>query len=70
MERTITREEMKAKIDREDDFRLVEALPEFLYARVHLPGALNIPPDRVRELAPSLLPDKHTEIVVYCADDG
>ena len=29
---------------------------------------MNIPPDRVGELAQTLLPDKHQEIVVYCAN--
>ena len=33
----------------------------------HLPGAINIPHDRVDELAPRLLPDKTARIVVYCA---
>jgi len=28
---------------------------------------LNLPPDRVRELAPTVLPDKRADIVVYCA---
>ena len=31
------------------------------------PGAINLPPDRVGELAPQLLPEKSAEIVVYCA---
>jgi rhodanese-related sulfurtransferase len=26
-----------------------------------------MPPDKVTELAPALVPDKHAEIVVYCA---
>ena len=29
--------------------------------------AINLPPDRVKELAPTLLPDKNADIVVYCA---
>jgi rhodanese-related sulfurtransferase len=46
---------------------LVEALPEKYWRDWHLPGALNLPHDRVRELAPVLLPDRSAEIVVYCA---
>jgi rhodanese-related sulfurtransferase len=46
---------------------LVEALPEGYYIKEHLPGALNIPHDRTRELAPRLLPDKGAAIVTYCA---
>jgi rhodanese-related sulfurtransferase len=46
---------------------LVEALPEKYWRDWHLPGALNLPHDRVREHAPVLLPDRSAEIVVYCA---
>ena len=67
MVNTISRDELKAKLDRGDRFQLVETLPEAAYAHAHLPGAINLPPDRVRELAPQLLPDKSGEIVVYCA---
>ena len=34
----------------------------------HLPGAINLPHDRVRELAPELLPDRGARIVTYCAN--
>ena len=67
MVRTISRVELRAKIDRGDQFLLVETLPETAYHHGHLPGAINLPPDKVTELAPSLLPDKDAEIVVYCA---
>ena len=63
---TITREELKEKIDRKDSFVLVETLPEQAYHHAHLPGAINLPPDRVKELAPTLLPDRSADIVVYC----
>ena len=64
---TISRDELREKIDRRDPFLLVETLPEAAYHHVHLPGAINLPPDKLTELAPSLLPDKNAEIVVYCA---
>ena len=64
----ITRDELKAKLDRGDRVVLVEALPEPYYRKAHLPGALNLPHDRVDALAPALLPDKAAEIVVYCAN--
>lgn len=40
---------------------------EVPYQHAHLPGAINLPPDRVPELAPRLLPDKGAEIIVYCS---
>ena len=64
---TISREELRRKIERGDDFKLVETLPPNAYEHAHLPGAVNLPPDRIAELAPRLLPDKAAEIVVYCA---
>lgn len=64
----IDREELKARIDRAERMTIVEALPEMYYRRAHLPGAINIPAERVPELAPLLLPDRDAEIVVYCAN--
>lgn len=68
MPKTISRDELKLKLDRGDQFLLVETLPETAYHHAHLPRAINLPPARVAELAPALLPDKHAEIVVYCAN--
>ena len=65
--KTISREELKEKIDRGEAFTLVETLQPVAYQHEHLPGALNLPPDRVRGLAPQLLPDKTAEIIVYCS---
>jgi rhodanese-related sulfurtransferase len=67
MTATIERDELKAKIDRGERFVLVETLPVEYYRHSHLPGAINLPPDKVAELAPTLLPDKEADIVVYCA---
>jgi rhodanese-related sulfurtransferase len=65
--KTISREELKEKIDRKDPFLLVETLAPEKYQQAHLPGAINLPPERLSELAPKLLPDKNALIVVYCA---
>ena len=67
MPKTISREELKVKIDNHDQFLLVETLAAENYHHAHLPGAINLPPDKVIELAQTLLPDKHADIVVYCA---
>jgi rhodanese-related sulfurtransferase len=63
---SIGREGLKAKIDRGDDVVLVETLDPEYYEDAHLPGALNLPPDQIGELAPQILPDKDANIVVYC----
>ena len=44
---------------------LVDALGPPYFQTVHLPGAINIPPHEVAERAPTALPDKSAQIVVY-----
>jgi rhodanese-related sulfurtransferase len=57
-------EELKARMDRGDDFVLVEALSRRHYDSSHLPGAINFPYEFVDD-AERVLPDKHAEIIVY-----
>ena len=66
MERTVSTEDVKAKLNRKD-IKVVETLAPERFREAHLPGALNIPPDKVKELAPQLLPNKNAEIITYCA---
>jgi rhodanese-related sulfurtransferase len=63
----IERDELRRKIESDDNLVLVDALSPMSYAHSHLPGAVNIPPGRVDELA-RRIPDKGGEIVVYCLD--
>jgi Rhodanese-like domain len=67
VEHTISTEELKAKLDQKDRIKVVETLAPERYREAHIPGALNIPPERIKEIAPQLLPDKTAEIVTYCA---
>jgi rhodanese-related sulfurtransferase len=67
MTRTISRQDLLAKLETKQPLVLIEALPERYYLEGHLPGALHLPHDRVRELAPGLLPDKAATMVTYCA---
>jgi rhodanese-related sulfurtransferase len=68
MENTISTKDLKAKLDRKDEIKVVETLAPERYGEAHLPGALNIPPDKIKELAPQLLPNKDAEIVTYCTN--
>lgn len=65
---TITREELRAKMDAGDDFVLVDALAPMSYARSRLPGAINLPLEWVDERSARRIPDPDTEVVVYCVD--
>jgi rhodanese-related sulfurtransferase len=62
--KTITREELKEKVDRGDDFVLLEALSEDSFRRVHLPGAIRF---KDTSKAPEVLPDRSALIVAYCS---
>ena len=65
MVRDIAREQLKEKMDRGDDFVLVDALSHQHYESSHLPGAVNLPYELV-DRAETVLPDLKAEIVVYC----
>jgi rhodanese-related sulfurtransferase len=67
MDRTIFTKDLKSKLD-EKGIRVVETLAPERYREAHIPGALNIPPDKIKELAPQLLPSKDAEIVTYCTN--
>jgi Rhodanese-like domain len=68
MESTISTKDLKAKLDRKESIKVVETLAPERYREAHIPGAVNIPPDKIKELAPRLLPGKDAEIVTYCAN--
>ncbi len=57
-------EELKQKIDRRDDFKLVNALGEWEFQAKHIPGSLHLHTvdDAVAALSPT------DEIVVYCSN--
>jgi len=68
MFRTIKREEIAQHLKAKTLITLVEALPEKYYRDGHLPGALRLGHDEVRQRAAEVLPDKNAFIVVYCAN--
>ncbi len=65
--RNISREELKEKMDRGEEFFLVDTLEKPYYRHSHLPGAINIPLEEI-ERAREVIPDKGVDIVVYCMD--
>jgi rhodanese-related sulfurtransferase len=67
MDATISTKELKRKLDGKQ-VTLVETLAPEKYRQAHIPGALNIPPEKIKELVPQLLPDKDAAIVTYCSN--
>ena len=63
--KTITREELKAKMDRGDDFVLLEVLGEASYRRGHLPGAIRL---QDTGAAAEVVPDQEAFVVAYCSN--
>jgi len=62
--RTIGRDELKAKLDRHDPFKLIMALNRWAYESKHIPGSLHF--DTPDELYAAVRPED--EIVVYCSN--
>ncbi len=60
-QRMIDRDELKAKLDRGDDFKLVMVLGEWGFNAKHIPGSLNL--SSPAQVPTMLNPDD--EIVVY-----
>jgi rhodanese-related sulfurtransferase len=65
MESVVSTKELKTKLDK---VTVVETLAPERYREAHIPKALNIPPDKIKELAPQLLRNKNAEIVTYCTN--
>jgi len=61
--RTISREELKAMLDRGDAFKLVMALNRWAFEAKHIPRSLHF--DTPEELYAAVHPDD--EVVVYCS---
>jgi rhodanese-related sulfurtransferase len=60
---TISRDELKARLDHGDDLKLIMALNRWAYEAKHIPGSLHF--DTPDELYAAIRPDD--EVVVYCS---
>jgi rhodanese-related sulfurtransferase len=69
MTSSISRDELKARIEAGASFTLIEALPPRYWRHAHLPGAINLLHDEVEARAAELLPDRDADLVVYCASE-
>jgi rhodanese-related sulfurtransferase len=62
--RTISRDELRAKLDHGDDFRLIMALNRWAFDAKHIPGSLHF--DTPEALYAAIRPDD--DVVVYCSN--
>jgi len=65
----ISREALRDKIESGETFVLVDALSPMSFAAAHIPGAINLTPGWVDDRARRRIPDRNTEIVVYCENE-
>ena len=63
----IDRDELARLLAGDEPVVLVDALAPLSFAAAHLPGAVNMPPARVDDLADRRIPERSTPVVVYCA---
>jgi rhodanese-related sulfurtransferase len=64
--RETTVDEIKARLDRGDRFRLVDVREESEYAKDHLPGAVHLGKGIIERDVEACVPDTGAEIVLYC----
>jgi rhodanese-related sulfurtransferase len=64
----ITRDELKAKIDRKEKFHLWNTVtPEYYHADRNIPGSQWVPANELPKRLPALNVGKNEEIVTYCS---
>lgn len=62
----ITAQEAKEVMDSRDDYVILDTRTQEEYDESHIPGAILIPHDQIKEKAESVLTDKDQLILVYC----
>ena len=62
----LSKDDLKAKMDAGEDFKLVDVLSAESYEAEHIRGAISIPYQTMEEQAPKMLEMNET-VVVYCA---
>jgi rhodanese-related sulfurtransferase len=63
---TITREELKQKMDNGEDFKLVNCLDEWMFRAKRIPGSIHF--ESLKQALETL--DPKEEVIVYCSNFG
>jgi len=64
--RETTVDEIKSRLDRGDQFVLVDVREESEFAKDHLPGAIHMGKGVIERDVEQRVPDVNTEVVLYC----
>ena len=63
---TITREELKKKLDDGEDFKLVNCLDDWMFRAKRIPGSIHF--ESLKHALETL--DRKEEVIVYCSNSG
>ena len=63
MVESIDRETLRTWVEQRAEFALLDTLPSETFARHHVPGAINMPSDHIRDGAKA---PRYRTVVVYC----
>jgi len=66
----IDSEQLKTWMHGKQKAVLIDARPAEEYRQAHIPGAINIPADRMKAESSRLPRDKATPIIFYCRGEG
>lgn len=66
----VTAEQVKSILEGTGKHLIIDARSPDEYREAHIPGALNIPPDRLRSEHARLPKDKSTTMIFYCRGVG
>jgi rhodanese-related sulfurtransferase len=64
--REITVDEVKQKLDRGDNFLLIDVREDNEYAKDHLPGAIHLGKGIIERDVEERVPDLNTPMILYC----
>ena len=64
--RELTVVDVKAKLDRDEKFLLIDVREESEYAADHLPGAIHLGKGIIERDVEECVPDQSTSLVLYC----
>lgn len=65
---TINAKQVKQKLDNGEDVVVINALPPESFQAKHIPGSVNIPASKIKNLAEQILPDPNQTIIVHCSN--
>jgi rhodanese-related sulfurtransferase len=66
----IDAEQLKSRLQGKQKVILIDARPEDEYQQGHIPGAINIRSDRMKEEYSRLPKNKTTALIFYCRGEG